>query len=109
MDLSNLAGMFSNLTGLDEIISELQDELAKIHITGEAAGGQVTVTLNGQRDAINVYIDPELLTRENQTMVQAFVAGALNDAERKLEKVLGEKQQEYFMQNFGKLSNMFKK
>lgn len=108
MDFSKLAGMFGNSAALNDLFGDLEQTLAEIQVTGEAAGGQVSVTLNGRRDAIGVHVDSGLLAQENQQIVENFIVGAINDAERKLDGILQEKQREYLMKNLGKLSTLIR-
>lgn len=108
MDISKLAGMFGNSSALNELFGDLEQTLTEIHVVGEAAGGQVSVTLNGRRDAIGVHVESGLLEKENQQIVENFIVGAINDAERKLDVILQEKQREYMMKNLGKLSSLIR-
>ena len=107
MDFTKIASMFGN-SEITNIFGDMQATLAQLKATGEAAGGQVQVTLNGQRDALSVHVDESLLTKENQSIVQDFIAAAINDAERKIGASIEETQRDYFLRNFSKLSSMIK-
>ena len=109
MDLSKFAGMLGDTSAISGLFGELEASLGQIQATGEAAAGQVRVTLNGRRDAIAVHVDTDLLETQNQSLVQDFVMAAINDAERKIEELIQNKQREYFMQNFGKIGSLLKR
>jgi nucleoid-associated protein EbfC len=78
---------------MQQRIQQLQDEVARLEVTGEAGAGLVTVTLNGRHEARSVSIDASLVaaTSESRTMIEDLVAAAINDAARKLERARADK------------------
>ncbi|MCY4657879.1 MAG: YbaB/EbfC family nucleoid-associated protein [Gammaproteobacteria bacterium] len=106
MNLSNLAGMFNQVPAIKQIFEDFEKDLATVEVTGEAVGGQVTVTLNGRHDAVAVHIDPALMSPEHRYMVQDFISAAINDCERKLEGVLEAKQAEFTRNNLGQFMKL---
>jgi DNA-binding YbaB/EbfC family protein len=75
---------------VQENMRRLQDELAKMTITGEAGAGLVKVTLTGRHEAQRVEIDPAAL-KEDKEFLEDLIAAAINDAAQKLETVSREK------------------
>jgi DNA-binding YbaB/EbfC family protein len=75
---------------MQERIKQLQDEVARLEVTGESGAGLVKVTLNGRHEARRVLIDPSL-TKESHEMLQDLVAAAINDAARRLDRARAEK------------------
>lgn len=72
-------------------MKELQDALADIEATGEAAGGMVRITLNGKGYTGKVHIDPSLVREEDTEILEDLVAAAFNDAKSRLQAHTEEK------------------
>lgn len=84
---------FSKLLGsarqMQEQLESTQKALAAIQITGAAAGGMVTVVINGERRVLRVDISEEALA--DGDMLQDLITAAVNDALRKVEQAINEK------------------
>jgi DNA-binding YbaB/EbfC family protein len=74
----SLAGLMQQAQKMQQEMQKAQDELAKLVVTGEAAGGLVKVTMSGKHAVRKVEIDPSLL--EDREMLEDIVAAAINDA-----------------------------
>jgi DNA-binding YbaB/EbfC family protein len=75
---------------MQENVKRLQDEIAKMEITGEAGAGMVKVTLTGKHQAKKVEISPEALT-EDKEFLEDLIAAAINDATQKIESASASK------------------
>ena len=71
-----------------QLQEKLQQEMASISVEGIAAGGMVTVVVNGHKHVQRVTIDPELVSKDDITMLQDLVAAAVNDGMRKVDEAL---------------------
>jgi len=71
-------------------MEKAQNELADAEVIGESGAGLVKVTMNGRHDVKRVIIDPELMKDEKE-MVEDLVAAAVNDANRRVEKMTQER------------------
>ncbi len=67
---------------------ELQKKLQTTVVDGSAGGGSVTVKMNGQKQLINVVIDPEMVKSGDVEMLQDLVTAAVNSAVRKVDDQL---------------------
>lgn len=65
-------------------IQEAQKKIAQLTVVGEAGGGLVRVTMNGQHIVSRVEIDAVLMKEDKATLEDLLVA-AFNDAVRKVE------------------------
>ena len=74
----NLAGLMQQAQKMQQEMQKAQEELARLSVTGEAAGGLVKVTMTGKHAVRRVEIDPSLL--EDREMLEDVVAAAINDA-----------------------------
>lgn len=71
-------------------MEKAQKELADAEVVGESGAGLVKVTMNGRHDVKRVVIDPELMNDEKE-MIEDLVAAAVNDANRRVEKMTQER------------------
>ncbi len=66
-------------------MQQMQEELAKMEVTGESGAGLVKVVLNGRHEARRVEIDDSLLNEEKE-LLEDLIAAAINDAVHKVEQ-----------------------
>ncbi|MCZ6803620.1 MAG: YbaB/EbfC family nucleoid-associated protein [Proteobacteria bacterium] len=71
-------------------MEKAQKELADAEVIGESGAGMVKVTMNGRHDVKRVEIDPELM-KDDKEMIEDLVAAAVNDANRRIEKMTQER------------------
>lgn len=84
-----LAGLMKKAQEMQKKVEEAQRELAELEIHGESGAGMVTVAMTGKHDLKSVHIDPSLM--DDKEMLEDLIAAAVNDANRKLEKVTADK------------------
>ncbi|MBN2409684.1 MAG: YbaB/EbfC family nucleoid-associated protein [Candidatus Aminicenantes bacterium] len=82
-DLGNLQKM---LKQAKEMQDHLQKEMADLRLEGTSGGGMVTVTLDGQKNMINIRLDPEVVNRDDVEMLQDLIVAAFNDAAAKVDE-----------------------
>ncbi len=71
---------------VQENLQKTQSEIANREVTGEAGAGMVKVVMTGRHDVRRVDIDPALL-KDDKEMLEDLFAAAVNDANRKVEKM----------------------
>jgi nucleoid-associated protein EbfC len=71
-----------------ELQDRLQKEMALLTVEGAAGGGMVTVIVNGHKHVQKLTIDPEVVSKDDVTMLQDLVVAAVNDAIRKVDEEL---------------------
>lgn len=64
----------------------MQEEVAKMEVTGESGAGMVKITITGSHNVRRVAIDPSLLQDDDQEMLEDLIAAAFNDAVRRAEE-----------------------
>ena len=64
-------------------ISEIQEEIGEEEFEASTGGGVVTATVNGNKEIIDVDIDPEVLDPDDVDMLEEMVVGAMNQALQK--------------------------
>ncbi|ATS20439.1 nucleoid-associated protein [Xanthomonas phaseoli pv. phaseoli] len=79
----NIAQLMQQAQKMQENLQRVQEELAKLEVTGTAGGGMVSVTLTGAKECRKVRIDPSILS--DQEMAEDLIAAAFNDASNKID------------------------
>ena len=75
-----LQGLMQQATQMQQQMKAAQQRAAERTVTGEAAGGLVTVTANGKMEITRVLIDPKVAGTEDLDMLQDLVVAATNAA-----------------------------
>jgi len=70
---------------MQERMQKMQEEVAKIEVTGESGAGMVKITITGSHNVRRVAIDPSLMS-DDQEMLEDLIAAAFNDAVRRAEE-----------------------
>ena len=84
-----LGNILKQAQAVQENLQKVQQEIARLEVTGEAGGGLVTVTMTGKHEVRRVHIDASVY--EDREMLEDLVAAAVNDASRRVEKLSQEK------------------
>ena len=75
-----LQGLLQQATQMQQQVQQAQARASERRVTGEAAGGLVTVTANGKMEITEVSIDPKVATAEDLDMLEDLVVAATNAA-----------------------------
>jgi len=70
---------------------EFQRDLSKMRISATAGGGAVTATVNGQKDLLELNIDPGVVDPSDIEMLQDLVVAAINEASRRVDEEIQQK------------------
>lgn len=82
-----LGNLMKQAQQMQEKMAQMQEEIAKIEVTGEAGAGLVKVTINGSHNCRRVEIDPSLLKDNDKDMLEDLATAAFNDAARRISEV----------------------
>jgi hypothetical protein len=69
-----------------EVQERMQREIAAIEVESSVGGGMVAVRMSGNKQVLQVTIDPEVLDPADPAMVQDLVLSAFNDAARRVDE-----------------------
>lgn len=81
----DLGDIMKQAKEMQEKMADMQQELVKQEVIGEAGAGMVKVTMNGRHDVRKVELDPSLLSEE-KSVLEDLMAAAVNDAVRRVEE-----------------------
>lgn len=86
----NFNNMMKQAQAMQANLQKAQAEIASIEVVGEAGGGMVKVTMNGQHNVKRVQLEPAIVS-EDREMLEDLIAAATNDAVKKVEARIQEK------------------
>lgn len=75
---------------VQENLQKKQEEIANTEVSGESGAGMVKIIMTGRHDVKRVEIDPALL-KDDKEMLEDLIAAAVNDANRRVEKLSQDK------------------
>ena len=78
--MPDMQKMFGQVKQMQE---QLQRRLESLTVEASAGGGMVTVKMNGQKQVLEIRIEPEVLS--DREMLQEMIAAAVNEAGRKVD------------------------
>ena len=90
----NIMQIMKQAQNVQEKLKSTQEELAKLEIIGESAGGAVKVTCDGQGKFKSIKLSPEAINSENPSsvdsdtieMLEDIISAAINQASDKAAK-----------------------
>ena len=80
----NPMDILKNVQQLQARMSDAQDKLKQITVTGSAGGDMVRIDLNGEFIVTNVTISPEAVDPSDIAMLEDLVLAAFSDASYKV-------------------------
>ena len=85
MEVSALQQMLSRFRQLQE---DLQRQVNAVAVEASAGGGMVTVKMNGQKQIVDIRIEPDVFASKDQEMLQDLIRAAVNEASRRVDEEL---------------------
>jgi nucleoid-associated protein EbfC len=85
MEVGAIQQMLSRLGKLQE---DYQRQVNSVTVEASAGGGMVTVKMNGQKQVVDVKIEPEIFAGKDQEMLQDLIRAAVNEASRRVDEEL---------------------
>ena len=85
MEVGAIQQMLSRLGKLQE---DYQRQVNSVTVEASAGGGMVTVKMNGQKQVVDVKIEPDVFAGKDQEMLQDLIRAAVNEASRRVDDEL---------------------
>jgi DNA-binding YbaB/EbfC family protein len=76
------------LASFRQIQENMQRQIESLQVEASAGGGMVTVRMNGQKQVLDVRIEPEVFAEKDAEMLQDLVRAAVNEASRRVDEEL---------------------
>jgi nucleoid-associated protein EbfC len=81
--LGDMAKMMKAAQEMQGKLADLQEELARIVVIGEAGAGLVKVRASAKGEVAGLDIDPSILVASEKEVVEDLILAAINDAQAK--------------------------
>ena len=85
MEVSALQQMLARFRQLQE---DLQQQVNSVTVEASAGGSMVVVKMNGQKQIVDIRIEPDVFASKDQEMLQDLVRAAVNEASRRVDEEL---------------------
>ena len=85
MEVNAIQQMLSRLRQVQE---DLQRQVNAVAVEASAGGGMVTVKMNGQKQIVDIRIEPDVFAGKDQEMLQDLIRAAVNEASRRVDEEL---------------------
>lgn len=83
----NMGKMMKQARQMQERLNKV---MAELEVEGSSGGGMVTVKMNGQKQIVDLVIDPEVVDPDDVEMLQDMVVAAINQATAKVDEEMQE-------------------
>jgi nucleoid-associated protein EbfC len=87
MEVNAIQQMLSRLRQVQE---DLQRQVNSVTVEASAGGGMVTVKMNGQKQIVDLRIEPDVFANKDQEMLQDLIRAAVNEAARRVDEELAD-------------------
>jgi DNA-binding YbaB/EbfC family protein len=81
--LGDMAGMMKKAQEMQGKMTELQEEMHNIMVTGEAGAGLVKATCTAKGELKTLDIDPSIFNGDDKEVVEDLILAAIKDAQGK--------------------------
>ncbi len=85
MEVNAIQQMLSRLRQVQE---DLQQQVNAVAVEASAGGGMVSVKMNGQKQIVDLRIEPDVFASKDQEMLQDLIRAAVNEASRRVDEEL---------------------
>lgn len=81
--LGDMAGMMKKAKEMQAQMTEMQESLASITVTGESGAGLVRATATAKGELTGLDIDPSIFSPEDKEVAEDLILAAIKDAQTK--------------------------
>ncbi len=85
--MGNMQGMMKQMQKMQKQMAEAQEQLGEERLEGSAGGGMVKVIVSGDKQVLEVILDPTVVDPEDIEMLQDLIVVATNEAMAKVEEL----------------------
>ena len=82
-DMGDLSKMMEAAQQMQTKMTEMQEGLARLTVTGEAGGGLVKATATAKGELTALEIDPSIFVASEKEVVEDLILAAIKDAQRR--------------------------
>ncbi|MDA7950110.1 MAG: YbaB/EbfC family nucleoid-associated protein [Pirellulaceae bacterium] len=78
--LSDLASVMKQAGSINEKMQEVTEKLKHERVQGSAGAGMVVAEVNGLGEVLKITIEPDLIAKQDQEMLESLLPAAVNQA-----------------------------
>lgn len=93
-DLGKMGGILKQAMEMKGRIEALKGQLGDFRVEASVGGGMVTITMNGNMEALSIKIDPELIDSDDPEMLEGMICAAVNAGVAKTQELVKSKMTE---------------
>lgn len=82
-DMGDLSKMMEAAQEMQNKMTEMQDSLTRLTVTGESGAGLVKATATAKGELTGLDIDPSIFRQEDKEVVEDLILAAIKDAQRR--------------------------
>ncbi|WOL39392.1 YbaB/EbfC family nucleoid-associated protein [Pyramidobacter sp. YE332] len=86
--MGNMNQMLKQAQAMQAKMMKAQEELKEARVEGNAGGGMVRATVNGQGELVGVKISKEVVDPEDVEMLEDLILAAVSDAANKAREMM---------------------
>ena len=79
----DILGLMKQATEMQSKMAQIQEDLARITVTGSSGGGMVTAEADGKGAVRRIKIDPKLVNAADVEMLEDLVTAAVSNSQKK--------------------------
>src|SRR5690606_21221599 len=83
----NMQGMMKQMQKMQKQMAEAQEKLGEEQLEGSAGGGMVKVIVSGDKEVLEVIINPDVVDVEDVEILQDLIIIATNEAMKKADEL----------------------
>lgn len=84
----NMNNLMKQAQKMQKQMAQMQEELAQKTLEVSAGGGAIKVTVNGEKQIVDLTISPDVVDPDDVEMLQDLVISAVNEAFRQMEEMV---------------------
>lgn len=85
--MGNMQGMMKQMQKMQKEMAQAQEKLGEERLEAVAGGGMVKVIVSGDKEVLEVIINPDVVDPEDVEILQDLVVIATNEAMKKAEEL----------------------
>jgi len=86
--MGNMSQMLKQAQAMQAKMMQAQEELKQARVEGNAGGGMVSATVNGQGELVSVKLTPEVVNPDDIEMLEDLILAAVSDAANKAREMM---------------------
>ena len=86
----DMLNMMGKIKEAQARLKQMKENLGTLTVTGEAGGGMVKATVNGNRQVLKIEIEESLVKPADKDMLQDLIVAAINKAMQEVDSLIKE-------------------